>query len=117
MATTKEPKSLPDDPKKRLAEFETEGESHPRQKTRLHSKEQARFYLGYDFLSRVLPKEFSFFGEIADVHMEIMMSYKGERSNDVRDMFKGMSEDDVLKVGHQSVDRHLRGKSDGNRNP
>lgn len=112
-----EQKKLPDDPKKRLAEFETEGESHPRQKTRLHSKEQARFYIGYNFLSEILPDEFKFFSGIADVHMEIMMSYKGERSNDVRDMFKGMTEDDILKVGHQAVDKHLRGKSDGHRNP
>lgn len=112
-----ESKRLPDDPKKRLAEFQTEGESHPRQKTRLLSKEQRRFYIGYNFLSEILPPEFNFYSELADVDMELMMSYKGERSNDVRDMFKGMSDDDMLKVGHQAVDRHLKGKSDGNRNP
>ena len=113
--TTTKPKTLPDDPKKRLAEFETEGESHPRQKTRLHSKEQARFYIGYHHLSEILPEQFSFYSDLADVHMEIMMSYKGERSNDVRDMFKGMGEDDILKVGHQAIDRELGKKAHGNR--
>lgn len=113
----KEPKGLPDDPKKRLAEFQTEGDAHPRQKTRLHSKEQARLYIAYNFLSEILPPEFSFYKEIADVDMELMMSYKGLRSDDIRDMFRGMGDDEVLKVGNQPIDRHLRerGKADGDR--
>ncbi len=106
---------LSDDPKKRLAEFETEGEEQPRQKTRLHSKEQARLYIGYDFLSRTLGEEFGFYTEISENHMQIMMSYKGLRSDDVRDMFKGMGDDDVLRVGNQAIDKHLRDKADGKR--
>ena len=107
---------LSDDPKKRLAEFETEGEDNPRQKTRLHSKEQARLYIAYEFLADTLGDEFEFYRDIAKNHMEIMMSYKGLRSDDVRDMFKGMGDDDTLRVGNQAVDRHLRDKADGNRN-
>lgn len=100
---------LSEDPKKRLAEFETEGEDQPRQKTRLHSKEQARLYIAYDFLGDTLGKEFDFYKDIANNHMEIMMSYKGLRSDDVRDMFRGMGDDDMLKVGNQpELEKYLR---------
>ena len=100
---------LSEDPKKRLAEFETEGEDQQRQKTRLHSKEQARFYIAYHFLSEVLGDDFDFYSEIADADMEIMMSYKGLRSDDVRDMFRGMGDDDMLKVGNQpELEKYLR---------
>lgn len=108
---TVEKRKLSEDPKKRLAEFETEGEQHPKQKTRLHSKEQMQFYVAYHFLSEVLGEEFKFYGEIADADMEIMMSYKGLRSDDVRDMFRGMGDDDMLKVGNQpELERYLKSK-------
>ena len=107
----KDKKKLSDDPKKRLAEFETEGEDQPRQKTRLHSKEQARLYIAYDFLGDVLGDEFSFYKDIANNHMEIMMSYKGLRSDDVRDMFRGMGDDGMLRVGNQpELEKYLKDK-------
>ena len=106
-----ERKKLSEDPKKRLAEFETEGEQHPRQKTRLHSKEQARLYIAYNFLADTLGPEFDFYREIAEAHMEIMMSYKGIRSDDVRDMFRGMDDDGMLKVGNQpELEQYLKSK-------
>ena len=110
------PPKLSDDPKRRLAEFQTEGEVNQRQKTRLHAKEQARFYVAYDFLAEILPPEFEFYRTLANVDMELMMSYKGLRSDDTRDMFKGAGDEDVLRVGNQAVDKHLRDQADGKRN-
>ena len=102
---------LSEDPKKRLAEFETEGEDQPRQKTRLHSKEQARLYIAYEFLAETLGSDFDFYKDIANNHMEIMMSYKGLRSDDVRDMFRGMGDDGMLKVGNQpELEKYLKSK-------
>lgn len=108
--------NLSDDPKRRLAEFQTEGEHNQRQKTRLHAKEQARFYIAYNFLADMLPSEFEFYRTLANVDMELMMSFKGLRSDDTRDMFKGMTDEDVLRVGNQAIDRHLeRRNADRNR--
>lgn len=105
-----------DDPRNKLSDFETEGAEFPEQKTSLLSKEQLQFYIAYTEATKELGEtDFGFYRRIAEYHARVMMSYKGFRSEQVKDMFISQREDKAIVGGHQPVSDHLRGRHDARR--
>lgn len=99
-----------DDPRTKLSEFQTSGMDDPAQKTWLLSKEQLSLYISYDQATAMLGPEFAFYREIAQKHMEAMMSYKGGRGEQTKEMFMSQREDRAIDGGHQPVRDYLKGR-------
>jgi len=109
--------TMPEDPKIKLAQFETTGSDNPEEKTRVESKQMIQLDMAYRQTHAALGDKFKFYRDIADKYDKIMMSHKGRRSDDIREMFISQRDSRDIDVGHQPLRDHMREKrrDDGNR--
>ena len=105
---------MPEDPKIKLAQFETTGSENPEEKTRVESKQMIQLDMAYRQTHKALGDKYEFYKDIADKYDKIMMSHKGRRSDDIREMFISQRGEGAIDVGNQPLRDHLRSK-DGNR--
>jgi hypothetical protein len=97
-----------DDPKTKLTNWLTTVPSDREAGTRLMTREQKGFYLGYIALAEVL--DIPFFKEVVELDERLMMAYQGRRSDDVVEALRVVKESDKINTGVQPVEQHLRDK-------
>jgi len=95
-----------EDPKTKLTNWLTEVPAEKEAGTRLMSREQKAFYLGYSALATEL--DLPFFRNIVELDERLMMSYQGRRSDDVVEALRSVKEPDRVMSGVQPVTEELR---------
>lgn len=95
-----------DDPKTLLTKWLTKVDSDKESGTRLMSKEQKAFYMGYMALGEEL--EIEFFKDMVKLDERLMMAYQGRRSDDVVEALRSVKEADKINSGIQPVQEELR---------
>ena len=94
------------DPKQRLTEWLTAVDAKDEAGTRLMSKEQKNFYLGYKALGQEL--DIPFFIDIINLDERLMAAYQGRRSDDVVEALRSVKQEDKVNTGVQPVQEELR---------
>lgn len=97
---------MAEDPKMMLTRWLTKVDSDKESGTRLMSKEQKAFYLGYMALGEEL--DIDFFREMVQLDERLMMAYQGRRSDDVVEALRSVRETDKINTGIQPVQAELR---------
>lgn len=95
-----------EDPKTKLTNWLTTVPSDREAGTRIMSKEQKAFYLGYSAVAKEL--DIPFFQAIVELDERLMMAYQGRRSDDVVEALRAVKEPDKLMSGVQPVTEELR---------
>jgi hypothetical protein len=95
-----------EDPKTKLTNWLTAVPAEDESGTRLMSKEQKDFYVGYKALGREL--DIPFFEKIVDLDERLMMAYQGRRSDDVVESLRSVKQEDKINTGVQPVQEELR---------
>lgn len=99
------------DPKQKLTEWLTKVNSDEEAGTRLMSKEQKSFYLGYYALAEALG--IPFFKEVVQLDERLMMAYQGRRSDDVVAALRSVTDSGTKETGLQPAIDYLKKRQQG----
>lgn len=104
---------MADDPKGKLTDFITSGQTNPEEKTRIICKEQKEWYLACQVLGSKKGLDMDFFNELVELDMRDMMSYQGKRSEEVVISLSHLVGDDMANVGLQPLREYLKSQQRG----
>ena len=101
-----------DNPFSKLTKWLTEGKDDPNEKTRVMTKEQLEFYYVYLSLSKI--HGIHFYKDIVEIDEQLMMSHKGQRSDDVVKALVGVEKEKEEDAGIQPIRRFMKKKAEEN---